>query len=189
MLKGLNFRRIVCICVAIIELLGIVCSLVYISSNGQDYTEEYKVYKEVKSITELNKVREKLQDLRLEYTVTSTKLLLNDYDHVSFSVLSDGTCTINSDKFMNNFEKMDNEDLSVAVIHGIKENTKVIEKITIKDNTNVYTKISHRYYISDNNFFIVTIMCCVFFSISICYLLYDVLSEKKKKQILLNPKY
>ena len=133
--------------VALILLSCAVLSTVHLYSNGTDYTEEYKVYEQVKDLNTLEHARKTLQNLKIEYRITDKTLTLKDYSHISFSINSDDSILICEDDYMSNFQKLAEEDLSIVEVHGISQGSKIVEKVTIKTNPCVYTKLGNHYFV------------------------------------------
>ncbi len=186
------FRRTCCVIFAIMSLMLLLHSAAMIY--GIDYTDEYNVFKRVKSLSTVSDVRMYLQNLKLEYTVTGNSITLKEYKHVSFSVNSDNTCKINADVYMNNFERLDNEDLSVAQINGILVNDNISETITIEQEDKIYSRKNNHYYVSDQSYrFPMTISIFVLLASSITFMVDIILSlakspkEKKPKENLSKP--
>lgn len=131
---------------AIALLAFAVFATVYHCSNGSDYTEEYTVYKQVKDIKTLDSLREKLQELKLEYEITDKALSLNDYKNVSFSIHSDDSCSIATNTKMYWFEQLDTENRSTMIIRRTLQNDKITEKFIIERDVFSYIKQNNHYF-------------------------------------------
>lgn len=144
--KKLTKDIIILILGVLLIICGVICAI-YIESDGLDYTEEYKLYKEVKDIQNLDEARTQLKEMKIEYTITEKSITLKDYNYVSFVVNPDNTCAIKSQSYMSCFEKLDTVDLREVKIQGIQENGKFIEKFTMNSGPAIFTKVNNHYFV------------------------------------------
>lgn len=141
------FKRIICVVLLIVGILGAIVNINYINSYGDNYTKEYTTYKEVSSIQDLKELRSKLQELNIEYSIKDSTLTIKNNTLVSFEIKNDDTCYVSHNSFIKNFKKLDEEDRSVVEIHGILKEGEIKEKITIEDVSEyMFTKVDNKYY-------------------------------------------
>lgn len=152
MLRIFKDSRFIFFVLMVIGIIGMCLVIANFSSQtGKDYTKEYGIYKEVKDYTNLSELREKLQDSKIEYTVTHEKVTLEKYDNISFSVDSNSSCIIDANQIMRGFCKLDGESLDGITISGINMDGKITEVSSYEDDNNVYRKINNKYYKLDLN--------------------------------------
>lgn len=146
-MKFFTPKRIGCLLLCILFISACIYSMVYLNSNGDNYTEEYKIFKQLEDQTSLNELSKKLKELKLEYEVEDNILKTPKYDEIEFKVHDDGTCKISITYPMMNFKKLDEKNIDEVKIEGILKNGEVVEKISIENDGEYYTKINNNYYI------------------------------------------
>ena len=161
-----------------------VCDIKQYQSIGTDYTKEYNIYKEIKDITSLDELRETLQNKKVKYTISSHNLSLSDYKNISFSrQITDNSWKINSNKVMENFTKLDSEDLSIVIISGELHEGKFVEKISISNNGYTFTKLNDNYYYKQDSF-IYTVCSSLCISLSMIITIANISKAVKKRNTL-----
>lgn len=150
-----NIKRIIGGVLFFLTIVALVTLSSYFFSYGTDFSKEYSVYNEVKTLTQLNDVRSKLQEMKIEYVITDKKISLNDYDNITFSLTpNDSNCSIDKNSVMNSFEKIDAEDRNVVKISGELRSNKIKEVFTLDDELICYTKTNNKYYMLDQRWII-----------------------------------
>lgn len=133
-------------CFALLSFAISCYSVAYLFSNGDNYTEEYRIYSEIKDYTSLTELRGKLQSLNVEYEIADGKLTLEEYAHISFNVNSGDLCHVFEDSYMQNFKTIDSEDFSVVEVSTELEDGKIIETFYLKDGSTIFNKEGNNYY-------------------------------------------
>lgn len=177
MTKFLTRGRLVWLIFGIILMILGIALVIPFTSYGKDCTEEYNIYKQVEELDTLEDVRSKLQELKVEYSVTSTTISLTDYDNISFSLRQDDTCFVNFNLFMCSFKKLDLEDRTTVEIYGILDDDKITEKVTLNQDSYTFTKINNRYYLIQHMMLLIpsgmivasTVMLTIFVMYAISY--------------------
>lgn len=181
MAKLFTVKRIACLILIVLSIIGTVSFGCYTTSNGREYTEEYKVYQKVEALKTLSEVRTKLQEIKVEYSIANNTLSLKDYDHITFTIKNDDSCFVNSDKHMNGFKKMDDEDRSCVSIHGILIDGKMTEKISLYDDGLIYTKIEGHYYSRYSTVALLCMIACfATLSITSTILVLDIVKKRNR---------
>ena len=130
-------------------VIAIVLTVVFfigVYDYGKDYTEEYQIYSDIKDFISLEDIRSKLQELKIEYTISSNSITLERYDNISFEK-RDASWQIKENTIMSGFELLDNEDLNEVTITGkTTDDGNFKEVIRYKNGKHHLSKIDNIYY-------------------------------------------
>jgi len=126
-------------------LVTLIWSLYTISFFRQDFTEEYRVYCELKNIPSFNELRTTLSQKGIEYKLVNNILTLKGYDNIRFDVLDDGKTNISTTDTFKNFEILDSETITNIKIEGKEKDGQITEIKTLSAATTQFIKESNTY--------------------------------------------
>jgi len=126
-------------------VLTLFMAVYMISSCKQDYTEEYRVYCELKTIPSFNELRTTLSQKGIEYKLDNNILTLKGYDNIRFDVLDDGKANISTTDTFKNFEILDSETITNIKIEGKEKDGQITEIKTLSAATTQFIKAPTTY--------------------------------------------
>ena len=146
MTKKKIVKPIILIIAGVVLLASAIIGSIYHYNDGTDFTDDYKVYNQVKDITTLSEARQTLQSLGMEYVIENQQLSLSDYSNIKFTINANDACAISDNIYMSGFKKLDDEDRSAVKITGVSTDGKISEKITYESFPFEFTKFNNHYY-------------------------------------------
>lgn len=176
-------------CLAFLACISFcILNIVWLSAfDGVDYTEEYKLYLQVKSYKDYDAIRSKLQSMGVEYRISKGSLSLTEYNNISFTKTAEGWI-IDNNNVMMGFEQLDLADPEQVTIFGTKsQNGDIVETIKLEDNYYHFIKVNNHYsYYNDTlSVFFPLVASITFASLSLflaCDIIFEIVFSIKKRK-------
>lgn len=148
-----------------------------LSDYGANYTEEYTVYKDIKTMNTVDEVKTYLKEKKLEYEISDNLLTIYKFDYVECKIVNENLQLVKS-SHMEKFEELDTHNTSTITTKGVLKDNEIVEK---------YSSFAFHDFIKiDNNYYIRPTLLCLIHSVilgSITWILFPVkLGGKKKKK-------
>ena len=161
-------------------LLGLSCTRYF--SPGDNKTDEYSLYKSIKSINTLTDLKEELNERQVLYSIENNVLTLNDYS-LSFSKQDNNMWQLDANTTMEKFETLDKEDFSVVSVHTKLVEDKIKEEISIKEMGIKYTKIDNNYFTNDISYYCARIVLMSLILIILIFILIIFIKKSRKVKV------
>ena len=156
------------VALACLLLVSIVACVCFSLNKGTNYTDDYKVYRNVKSIEDTLQLLDYCHTNGIEYAIKDSKFKMEDYD-VSF-VLDKSECALVPNEHMSNVEFLEKELYGYVMVSTEKDEDGSIVKTTS------YATLTHKYYQTEGSYRVVATwpttiaaICSVVFGVALYF--------------------
>lgn len=156
---------LVLVCLLLVSIATCVC---FSLSKGTNYTDDYRIYRDVKNMEDTLQLLDYCHENGIEYSINNSKFKMESYD-VSF-VLDKSECAIIPNEHMTNIEFLEKELYGYVMVSTDKNDDGSIVKTTS------YATLSHRYYQTEGSYRVVAtwpatiaLICSIGFSVALYF--------------------
>ena len=164
-MKRKNNMILVLVCLLLVSIVACVC---FSLSKGANYTDDYRIYRNVKNMEDTLQLLDYCHTNGIEYSIKNSKFAMEEYD-VSF-VLDKSECAIIPNEHMTNIEFLEKELYGYVMVSTDKNDDGSIVKTTN------FSTLTHKYYQTEGSYRVVAtwpttiaIICSVVFGVALYF--------------------